>query len=483
MDGYIPNPALTATDPRLTLIYNPVSKGQRGATNQAAKLAKGKYVMKADAHLAFDKGFDRKMLEAYNSLPDGDKVTMIPVMKNLHVFDWVCANNHRWYQGNKETCETCGLKGTKDILWQVKPSPSRFTFTVDKTMHFQYWGELAKRATGDLRETLSIQGSCFMLTKERYFALDISSEIDFHSWGQQGAEVAFKTWLSGGRVIANLTTWYAHLFRTNNFGGFPYENPESLVQENREKSRELFQRNKWPQAIHTFEWLLEKFRPVPGWHDEPTKGIIYYTDSLLDEKIAIPVREQLQKCATENNIPIISSSLKKLEFGEKNTHFPSLSRSPETMFKEILAALEKSTADIIFFCEHDVLYHPSHFDFIPEDKNIFYFNNNLWKVDSKTKKAVKVDKCEQLSGMCVYKEAALEFVRNKIKEIQTEGFDRHYEPQHKVRGGWLSAQPNVDIRHETNLTPSRWTKEEFKNKDNTIGWTEGECPQWAKDLF
>lgn len=483
LDGYLPNPALTVNDDRITLIYNPVAHGQRGATNQAAKLAKGKYVMKSDAHLAYDKGFDRKMIEAYKSLPDGDNVTMIPVMKNLHVFDWVCPEGHRFYQGKNDVCETCGKKMIKDIVWQVKPSPSRFTFMFDKTLHFQYWGELAKRATGDLRETLSIQGSCFMLTKERYFALDISSETDFHSWGQQGVEVACKTWLSGGRVLANLNTWYAHLFRTNNFGGFPYENPQSLVDDNRERSRELFQRNKWPLAIHTFEWLLDRFYPVPEWHDALKKGIIYYTDSLLDEKIAIPVREQLIKCAFWKDMTIVSSSLKKLDFGSKNTHFPSLKRSPETMFKEILAALEKSTADIIFFTEHDVLYHPSHFDFLPPDKNIFYFNNNVWKIDAKTKKGVKVDTCEQLSGVCVYKETALAFVREKLKQIQAEGFDRHYEPQSTVRGGWMSAEPNVDIRHDTNLTPSRWSKEEFKNQDNTIGWTEGECPEWAKDLF
>src|ERR1035437_4368594 len=65
LDGWIPDPSLTQSDPRLTIIYNPQSKGQRGASNQAARLAKGKYIMKVDAHCAFDKGFDVKMLEAF----------------------------------------------------------------------------------------------------------------------------------------------------------------------------------------------------------------------------------------------------------------------------------------------------------------------------------------------------------------------------------------------------------------------------------
>lgn len=487
LDGYLPNPALTVNDPRVMLIYNPESKGQRAATNQAAKLAKGKYVMKADAHLAFDKGFDRKMIEGFKEL--GDNVTMIPVMKNLHVFDWVCPQGHRQYQGKNDMCEQCHAKMKKDILWKVKESPARFTFTFDRTMHFQYWGELAKRpdniAQGMYRETLSIQGSCFMLTKKKYFELDISSETDFHSWGQQGVEVACKTWLSGGRVIANLNTWYAHLFRTNNFGGFPYANPESLVQENRERSRELFQRNKWPKATKTFEWLLTKFNP-PEWEDyqngKPSVGIIYYTDSLIDEKIAIPVRNQLEKISKEKNIPIVSASLKRIDFGVKNIRFPSLKRGYYAMFKQILGALENSSAEVIFFTEHDVLYHPSHFDFIPEDKEIFYFNNNLWKVDFETKRALKVDKCEQLSGMCAYRETALKFVREKLHQLENSGFDGHYEPR-GIRGAWTSEEPNVDIRHNTNLTPNRWSKNQFKNQDNTLGWTEGKCPEWAKDLF
>jgi hypothetical protein len=57
------------------------------------------------------------------------------------------------------------------------------------------------------------------------------------------------------------------MFRTQGGDfGFPYENPQSKVIENRELSKELFQDNKWEKAIHPFSWLLEKFRP-PEWED------------------------------------------------------------------------------------------------------------------------------------------------------------------------------------------------------------------------
>lgn len=46
---------------------------------------------------------------------------------------------------------------------------------------------------------------------------------NYGSWGNQGIEVACKTWLSGGRVLVNHNTWYAHMFRTQGAEfGFPY---------------------------------------------------------------------------------------------------------------------------------------------------------------------------------------------------------------------------------------------------------------------
>jgi glycosyltransferase involved in cell wall biosynthesis len=48
--------------PRVQLIYHSRSIGQRAATNEAARLSTAKYIMKADAHCAFDQGFDVKLM-------------------------------------------------------------------------------------------------------------------------------------------------------------------------------------------------------------------------------------------------------------------------------------------------------------------------------------------------------------------------------------------------------------------------------------
>ena len=139
----------------------------------------GKYVMKVDAHCAFAQGFDRIMLEDMQ-----DDITMAPLMRNLHAFDWVCPDGHRRYQGPSGPCQeeiierdpdgieskrTCGKPTTMDVVWIAKPSPQSTAYRFDKTLHFQYWNEYKKLQQGDLVETMSLQGSCFMMTTAALF--------------------------------------------------------------------------------------------------------------------------------------------------------------------------------------------------------------------------------------------------------------------------------------------------------------------------
>ena len=497
LDGWLPEIPLKP-NPRLTIIYNPVSVGQRAGVNQAVKISQSKYVCKLDAHCAVDQDFDLKMIKAMEEL--GDDTTLIPGMRNMHVFDWVCEDGHRKYQGNSGNCETCGKPTKKDIVWIPKKSPFTFTFRVDKTMHFQYFSELAKRPENikgvmkldgtydtNYRETFSIQGFCYMATRAKYLELDLTAE-DFNSWGQNGCEVAMKTWLSGGKVVANIYTWAAHMFRTKGGDfGFPYPNPQNKVNENREKSRELFQKDQWPGAKRPFKWLLDKFNP-PDW--EITKGMIYYTTNELDERIAKPVRDRLLKISSDKKIDIVSASLKKMDFGVKNVRFPSLKKSYYAMHKQILGALENSKADWIFFTEHDVLYHPSHFDFQPKDKETFYYNQNVWYL-REDGHALHYD-VNQLSGLCVWRETAVIHYRERLARIEKEGFSRNmgFEPFTHGRvewsskfkcETWKSEYPNVDIRFGVNSTGMRWKKEEYRNQQLLINWQESEnytIPGW-----
>jgi glycosyltransferase involved in cell wall biosynthesis len=265
--------------PRVNIIYVPESIGQRAATNIGVKLSKAHFVAKVDAHCAFDKGFDRKMIEAFEKT--GDNVVMVPGMKNLHAFDWKCFKcGKKTYQDTKPICPVDGNEMKRKMLWKPRNGTSQFSYCFDSTPHFQYNGgyrqhpDYIRDLPSGLTESMSIQGSFFMCTREKYNELNLCDE-EFGSWGNQGIEVACKMWLSGGRVLINHNTWYAHMFRTkaNNGFGFPYPQPGNEIANTKKKVWDLFFNNNWSKQIHPMSWLLEKFWPVPGWVDEDLKKL------------------------------------------------------------------------------------------------------------------------------------------------------------------------------------------------------------------
>lgn len=276
LDGEWTNPPIPIT-PHVNVIYLSKSIGQRASTNLACSLSKAKYVMKVDAHCAFDKGFDRKMVEAFKVA--GNDVTMVPIMRNLWAFDWKCYHCgwKRYQSPTPDKCPQCGKtdKIRRKIVWIGKERPQSTSYCFDTEPHFQYFREYTKRPeykqardTTGLTETMSLQGSAFMLTREKYWELGISDE-KVGNWGNQGIEVALKTWLSGGRVLVNHNTWYAHMFRTQGGDfGFPWQVSGRDTQKTKNNVRDLFWGKKWDKQTRPLSWLVEKFMPVPGWTPE-----------------------------------------------------------------------------------------------------------------------------------------------------------------------------------------------------------------------
>jgi len=496
--------------PRVTIVYYPESIGQRAMTRRLARITNAKYIAKTDAHCAFDKDFDVKMLEAFKET--GDDVTMVPIMRNLHVFDWVCKTcGMRSYQGpepiecRNEECSNDPQKFEKDIVWIPKTSPQSTAYRFNKELRFKYFPELRRRQTGDLVETMSLQGSFFMMTKERYFDLDIDDE-SLGSWGMQGSSVALKTWLSGGRVICNTRTWYAHLFRTQHGFSFPYPQDGKGQARAIKTVQDVFMNNKWEKQTRPLSWLLEKFwEPLKEVGDKesqweatdlealkkvslqkslqtfvnsentPSKGILFYTTNRLPIKFAKKVQNSLKAIG----LPIASVSLKPMNFGN-NIHVP-LQPSKWAYFTQILIGLESMKEDIIFFAEEDVLYSKEHFDFTPQEKDTFYYDLNWWKVWSDGL-AARWD-ARQVSMLCAYRKPLIDFYRDKIKEIEKNGFNRSYEPFGKCVD-WKSERSSIDVRHKGNLTRSHRKPEDFRDKSSCINWEQGgfsEIPGWDEN--
>lgn len=490
LDGAWADPPIE-DNPRIHLVYKARSIGQRAAVNEAARLSSSKYIMKLDAHCAVAEGFDSALIEA--SQPD---LTQIPRMYNLHVFDWVCLDcSHRVYQGAVPVpCPVCkGVNFIKQLVWQPRMNRKTDFARFDKDLHFQYWREYEKRpeAKADIADVMCFVGAAFFMERSRYWELGGLDE-GHGSWGQMGVEISCKSWLSGGRQVVNKKTWFAHLFRTQPGFGFPYPISAADQEAARDYSKRLWFGNNWEGQKLDFSWLINKFSPVPGWQStgkQLSKGIVYYTDNQLEPAIDRAVIDRLTYSVGIRPISeFITVSLLPINFGHNIVL--NCERGYLTMFKQILAGLEASTADIIFFTEHDVLYNPSHFDFIPPRRDVFYYNQNCWKVDYKTGKALFYY-ASQTSGLCAYRELLLEHYRKRVTIVERIGYSRKmgFEPGTHNRAErvddfkadvWMSEFPNLDIRHGKNLTPSRWSKDQFRDQRFTRGWTESDVvPGWG----
>ena len=506
LDSAWANPAIL-DHPDVTIFYSPITLGQRAMQNQLCRLSSAKFVMKLDAHCKVDKDFDRKMLDAFEI--SGDNVVMVPVMLNLHVFDFKCGKcGNRTYQGPMPTeCPKCDNKTNfhKKLVWHAKESPRSVSFCFDKTSHFQYFKEYAKRPeykkdlgeTG-LTETFSLQGSCFMLSRKMYWEKDICND-SFGSWGGQGYGVAAAAWLSGGRVLVNHKTWYSHMFRTKKDFSFPYNQSGRAVQKCKKKVKDLFFNNQHPHQTRPLSWLLERFAPINGWSEadiaeqkereknhpkfginvkqqnskELIKNILFYTCNTLNLKIAHACQKQLRSVSKELDIPIISVSLKPMTNMGHNIHL-SLERGILTYYKQILAGLEASTTDLIYMSEHDCLYHKSNFTHIPSRKDVFCYNVNWWKIREGRQNAVKWG-AAQVSGLCGYRKHLLEYYRNKIKDIENGDTGKNYEPGGRDKNlfeTYESEYAYIDIRHKNTLTGDKWSIDDFKDKSTCLDWQE-----------
>lgn len=469
LDGEWADPPISDHED-VTILYYGESIGQRAITNQCVRLSKAKYIMKVDAHCAFDEGFDVKMMKEMKH-----HYTMIPAMYNLHGFDWVCPKGHRRYQSPSGPCKEkgCGEPTKRDIKWKPRLSRRSEFYRFDKTLHFQYWSIKKKGVPKDkvLVETFSAQGSCFMLTRKKYWELNICDE-KHGSWGQQGTEVACKTWLSGGKLLTNRKTWYSHMFRTQGADfGFPYPQSGNQVARSRRYSKELFLHNKWKGAKRTFGWLIKKFNP-PDW---PSKAIIYYTDNELPDNIAKPCQKQLEKAG----LPIYNVSLKPMDFGTNIVL--NEKRGYLTLFKQILAGLKACKEDIVFTCDHDVLYHPSHFDYMPPDEKTFYYNFNVWKVRVSDGLAIHYD-IHQSNMLCGYRKLLIEDYEKRVAWVEKNGWHTRLgfepgtqKPKDKINDYkaeiWRSEFPNLDLKHGANLTPVKWYPKDFRQGKRA-------CPNW-----
>jgi len=229
------------------------------------------------------------------------------------------------------------------------------------------------------------------------------------------------------------------------------------------------------------------------------KGIIYYTNNKLrEESLFLAVQKQIMK----SGLPIVSCSLKPINFGKNIVH--NGRSGIISYFTQIYTALKNSSNKYVFFCEHDIFYHPSHFEFDPEKDDVFYYNTNVWRWHFYTDAISTYDDLMSVSGICANRKLALKFYENRIKIIFEKGYDKiwtwgnplwarkmGYEPgkaneegEKAARVAWKSKYPNIDVRHTRNITPAKMSLDDFRKKPTS--WQEStidKLPGWDTDYL
>ncbi len=198
-DGYWDTPI---ADSRVKALHLGKNRGMRGAINAGVAISKGEYLMRADCHQSFAKGFDKVITD---NMEDNWIVT-----PRRYFLDPV-----RWKRMNLPPVDFCKL------IIGGKGGGRKFSA--------QPWKERdEKMKEVMIAETEGMQGSCWFM--KRIWWDKVIGELQTEGYGsliQDSHEMHFKTLKAGGRLMLNKGTWHAHKHRdfprTHN-NGIP-ENP------------------------------------------------------------------------------------------------------------------------------------------------------------------------------------------------------------------------------------------------------------------
>jgi len=231
-------------DSRITLLQQPKAIGMRNAINEAAKVATGDFLMKIDAHVMMAPGFDRELASEIDP-----HWVVIPRRMSLDPIGWKINDDKQ------------------PIDYHFLSSP--YIDPASPGMHGRWWRERQRdRAAFDFDDEMSSQGSCWFMSRAHWTdSLHGLSTAGYGDFIQEFQEVGCKTWLGGGAVKVNKRTWYAHLHKGKTYGR-GYRVSKSGWANGVKYSADFWLNNRWPDRVHDFSWLVEKFWPVPTWPED-----------------------------------------------------------------------------------------------------------------------------------------------------------------------------------------------------------------------
>lgn len=250
LDGYWPDSL--AADPRMTYIHRGESRGMRAAINAAMKIAKGKYILKTDAHCMWDEGYDVKL-----AADCGPNWVVVPRRKRLDAEKW-------------EIQEV----GKPDVDYEYLSYPDDPQDFGGAGLNGKQWNERTlARADVLIDDNMSFQGSAWFMHRDYFYELELMDEANYGTFWNEAQEIGLKCWLSGGRVIVNKKTWYAHLHKGKKYGRM-YNLDYSQLDIGSRHTKKWLTGEAWDKQTLPLSYLVEKFWPVPTWPEDRNKWLI-----------------------------------------------------------------------------------------------------------------------------------------------------------------------------------------------------------------
>ena len=251
LEGYWPD--VMVKDPRVHYIHSKQPRGMRGAINAGAALARGDYFMKCDAHCAFDQGFD---------------VVLAADLEH----DWV-AVPRRFSLNPEEWCRR--PKRPHDYQYLCYPAdPNDFGGASLKGRDWPAKNRDKELLNVEIDDLMSAQGSSYFMHRAYWDWLELLDEENYGHFSNEFQEIGLKVWLSGGRVIRNKKTWYAHLHKGKKYGrGWPLR--KSVLNKGARYTLGWMWNKHWHKQDRDFHWFVHKFWPVPTWPEEAVRLVFH----------------------------------------------------------------------------------------------------------------------------------------------------------------------------------------------------------------
>jgi hypothetical protein len=213
-------------------------RGLKPTINHLASVATGDYLLKFDAHCAVSEGLDEIIQRDVEP-----NWMVVPRFYTLDEDTWE-PNINKPY--NDYWCVSCPLTDPRGYRFQASG----------------YWFERTKERNDitPFDESMTHHGSCWF-TSRKFFLEDLKG-MTSEGYGvsyMEPADLGFRTWVLGGKVMCRKDCSYSHLHQNAKDRGYGI----SMREINRSY---LWTANHWMRRPE-FALIVDKFMPIPSWPD------------------------------------------------------------------------------------------------------------------------------------------------------------------------------------------------------------------------